>query len=156
MPPGLFRGQCLMSQRARGWFSSFMSTNGQARVASSAEAQGWLQGPGIRATDPRRRRGSPLDSCVLCSASQIPHTSAAIYQAEMRHEGEVPEGTCIFQRGKKRPNYIFKRHRHAKEYQPCLRPGAEMPRTRLWKINTTELSTTAPRLFFWGSRKLGR
>ena len=78
-----------------------------------------------------------------------PSTSAAIYKAETRHEGEVPEGAYIFQRGEKRLNYIFRRHRHAKEYQQRLTAEAEMPRTRIWKINTVELGTVA--FFFSGA-----
>lgn len=83
---------------------------------------------------------------------RAPGTSAAIYKAEMRHEGEVPEGTYIFQRKKKkRLNYIFQRHRHAEEYQQCLGPEAEMPKMRIWKINTVELGIVAFFFFFWGS-----
>jgi hypothetical protein len=54
-----------------------------------------------------------------------------------------PRGPTFFNKKKKGLNYIFKRHRHAKEYQQCLRPGAEMPGTRIWKINTDELSRVA-------------
>lgn len=57
-----------------------------------------------------------------------------------------------FFKGKKRLNYIFKRHRHAEEYQHCLRPEAEMPRMRIWKINTVELSIVAF-FFFLGLLK---
>lgn len=90
---------------------------------------------------PELRPPSPGGDGGLCV--RAPGTSAAIYKTETRHEGEVPEGTYIFQRGKKRLNYIFQRHRHAEEYQQCLGPEAEMPKMRIGKINTVELSIVA-------------
>lgn len=65
-----------------------------------------------------------------------------------------PRGPTFFNGGKKLLNYIFKRHRHAKGYQQRLRPEAEMPGMRIWKINTIELSTVAF-FSFWGFRKVG-
>lgn len=61
---------------------------------------------------------------------------------------KCPRGPTFFKGGKKRLNYIFRRHRHAKEYQQRLTAEAEMPRTRIWKINTVELGTVA--FFFSG------
>lgn len=90
-----------------------------------------------------------------------PSTSAAIYKEETRHEGEAPEGSYIFQRGRKRLNYIFKRHRRAEEYQQRLGPEAEMPRMSIWKINTAELGTVAFVCFLpgaaesWGGERPG-
>lgn len=138
-----------------GRFPSF-HTDGRSSVVSAAEAWGWLLGPRIQATDPKRQPRPPLDSVLPVQALGAPH------QLQFTKQGRDMKVKCpgayIFQRGKKRLNYIFKRHRQAEEYQPCLGPEAEMPRTRIWKINTVELSTTAffflP-LFFLGLWKAG-
>lgn len=68
-------------------------------------------------------------------------------------KAKCPRGPAFFKGEKKRLNYIFKKHKHAREYQQCLRPEAEMPGTRVWKINTAELSTGA--FFFLGLWKAG-
>lgn len=103
--------------------------------SQAAEAWGCFRGPESGPQSP----GGDGGLCV-----RAPGTSAAIYKTETRHEGEVPEGTYIFQREKKkRLNYIFQRHRHAEEYQQCLGPEAEMPKMRIWKINTVELGIVA-------------
>lgn len=99
----------------------------------------------MQTTDPKRRHRSPHRTRVRRVSLLGPRISAAIYEAETRHEGEVPEGACIFQREKKRLNYIFKRHRHAEEYQQRLRPEAEMPRRRFGRLT---LLDSAPWPFF--------
>ena len=121
-------------------FRPFKAPDGRSRAAWSSRCFGdgsW--GPESKPQTPGSDGAPPLDPCA---GSQMPCASAAIYLAEMRHEGEVPEGPAFF-KGKKRLNYIFKRHRHAEEYQQCLRPEAEMPTMRLWKINMVELGSVA-------------
>ena len=61
---------------------------------------------------------------------------------------KCPRGPAFFKGKKKRLNYIFQRHRHAEEYQQCLGPEAEMPKMRIWKINTVELGIVAFFFFF--------
>lgn len=67
---------------------------------------------------------------------------------------KCPRGPTFFKgKKKKRLNYIFQRHRHAEEYQQCLGPEAEMPKMRIWKINTVELGIVAF-FFFLGLLKV--
>lgn len=109
--------------------------------SQAAEAWGWLQGPGIQTTVPRRRWRSPaghLGSVFGLLAHRLQFT-------KQRRDMKVkcPRGPTFFKGKKKRLNYIFQRHRHAEEYQQCLGPEAEMPKMRIWKINTVELGIMA-------------
>ena len=85
--------------------------------------------------------------CVQASASPTHQLQFTKQRRDMKMK--CLRGPTFF-KGKKRLNYIFKRHRHAEEYQQCLRPEAEMPRMRIWKINTVELRIMAF-FFSWGS-----
>ena len=125
------------------------SVDDQLRPQSNGRSLGMAAG--ARNPDHSPQEAMDVSCWTLGLCVRAPGTSAAIYKAEMRHEGEVPEGTCIFQRKKKRLNYIFQRHRHAEEYQQCLGPEAEMPKMRIWKINTVELGIVAFFFFFSGA-----
>lgn len=115
----------------------------QLRPQSSGRSLGMAAGA-------RNRDHSPQEAMEVSVFGLLAHRLQ--FTKQTRHEGEVPEGTYIFQREKKRLNYIFQRHRHAEEYQQCLGPEAEMPKMRIWKINTVELGIVAF-FFFLGLLK---
>ena len=76
------------------------SVDDQLRPQSSGRSLGMAAG--ARNPDHSPQEAMEVSCWTLGLCVRAPGTSAAIYKAEMRHEGEVPEGTCIFQRKKKK------------------------------------------------------